>query len=110
MLNPIFLKKVQGQKHPGRWEIAERQIPSVKMLFKTNIKGHKHPSIRLFIIEQDTIGKTKKTKSGIQPRNRTLPVIVIESMVTRAHPSYTQAFLTPGICSLIKPDAVVKLM
>ena len=42
------------------------------MLFKTNTKGHKHPSIRLFIIEQDTIGKPKKTKSGIQPRNRAL--------------------------------------
>ena len=38
MLNPIFWKKAQGQKHPGRWEIAERQIPSVKMLFKTNTK------------------------------------------------------------------------
>ena len=63
MLNPIFWKKVQGQKHPGRWEIAERQIPSVKMLFKINTKGHKHP--RLFIIEQDTIGKPKKTISGI---------------------------------------------
>ena len=36
------------------------------MLFKTIIKGHKHPSIRLFIIEQDTIGKPKKTKSGIE--------------------------------------------
>ena len=55
MLNPIFWKKVQGQKHPVRWEIAERQIPSVKMLFKTNTKGHKHPSIRLFIKEQDTM-------------------------------------------------------
>ena len=73
MLNPMFWKKVQGQKHPGRWEIAERQIPRVKMLFKTNIKGHKHPSIGLFIIEQDPIGKSKKTKSGIQLRNRALP-------------------------------------
>ena len=36
------------------------------MLFKTNTKGHKHPSIRLsFIKEQDTIGKPNKTKSGI---------------------------------------------
>ena len=34
------------------------------MLFKTNTKGHKHPSIKLFI-EQDTIGKPKKTKSVI---------------------------------------------
>ena len=37
-LNPIFWRKVQGQKHPGIWEIAERQISSVKMLFNTNIK------------------------------------------------------------------------
>ena len=67
MLNPIFSKVGPGVKHPGRREIAERQIPS--MLFETNTKGHKHPSIRLFIIEQDTIGKPKKTKNGIQPRN-----------------------------------------
>ena len=45
MLNPIFWKKVQGQKHLGRWEIAECKIPSVKMFFKTNTKCHKHPSI-----------------------------------------------------------------
>ena len=65
MLNPIFWKMVQGQKHPGRWEIAEHQIPSIKVLFKTNTKSHEHPSIRLYIREQDTIGKPKKTKSGI---------------------------------------------
>ena len=73
MLNPIFWNKVNGLKHPGRWEIAERQIASIKILFKRNTKGHNHPSIRLFIIENDTIGKTRKTKSGIQPKNRTLP-------------------------------------
>ena len=39
----------------------------------------------------------------------TVPVIT-ESMVTRARPSYTRDFLTPGICSLIKPAAMVKLM
>ena len=33
MLNPIFWKKVQEQKHPGRWEIAERKIPCVKMAY-----------------------------------------------------------------------------
>ena len=47
MLNSIFSKKVQGQKHPGRWGIVEHQIPSIKVLFKTNTKGHKHPSNRL---------------------------------------------------------------
>ena len=34
MLNPILWKKVQEQKHPGRWEIAERQLPSVKCCLK----------------------------------------------------------------------------
>ena len=38
MLNPIFWKKIQEQKHPGRWGIAEHQIPSIKVLFKTNAK------------------------------------------------------------------------
>ena len=73
MLNQIFLKKVQGQKHPRRWEIAEYKIPSVKMLLDTNTNGHKHLSICLFIIEPDTLVKPKKTTSGIQRRNRALP-------------------------------------
>ena len=76
MLNTIFWKKVQGQKHPGRWEIAECKIPSVKMLFKMNTNGHKHPSISLIIIEQDTVGEHRnclppKTSpidcDGVQP-------------------------------------------
>ena len=63
MLNPTFFKMVQVHKHPARWEIAERKMPSVKILFKTNTNGHKHPTISLIIIEQDTIGETKeKTK------------------------------------------------
>ena len=69
MLNPIFWKKVQGQKHPGSWEIAERKVPSVKMLFKTNTNGHKHPIISLIIIEQDTIGETIEiTTSSIKKK------------------------------------------
>ena len=65
MLNPIFWKKVQGQKHPGRWGIAARKIPSVTMLFETNTNGHKHPSISLLDVEQDTIVKPKKTTSRL---------------------------------------------
>ena len=60
MLNPIFWKKVQGQKHPGRWGIVEHQIPSIEVLFKTNTKSHKHPGITL-LSENKTIGKPKKT-------------------------------------------------
>ena len=44
----------------------------VSKSFKQILKVPKHPSIRLFIIEQDPIGKPKKTENGIQPRNRTL--------------------------------------
>ena len=35
-----------------------------------------------------------------------MPVIVIESMVTRVRLRYTRDYLTPGICSLIKPGAM----
>ena len=41
------------------------------MLFKTNSNGHTHPSISLFILEQDTIGETKennKWRSTQKPR------------------------------------------
>ena len=47
------------------------------MLFKTNTKGHKHPSIKIFIKEQDTIGKPKKTKSDIQPGTAHSPEIIL---------------------------------
>ena len=36
MLNPIFWKKVQGQKHPGGWGIVEHQIFSIKVLFNSS--------------------------------------------------------------------------
>ena len=39
-----------------------------------------------------------------------MPVIGVESMVTRAGLRYTREYLTPGICSLIKPVAMEKLM
>ena len=54
MLNLIFWKKVQGHKHPGRWGIVEHQIPSIKVLFKTNAKSHKHPGIELLSSESKT--------------------------------------------------------
>ena len=54
MLNPIFWKKIQGQKHHGKWGIAEHQILSIKVLFKTNTKSHKHPGIRLLSSESKT--------------------------------------------------------
>ena len=54
MLNPMFWKKVQGQKHPGRWGIVEQQIPSIKVVFKTNAKSHKHLGIKLLSSESKT--------------------------------------------------------
>ena len=73
MLNPISWKKVQGQKHSGRWGIVEHQIPSIKVLFKINAKSQASWYWTVIIREQDTIGKPEKSKSGIQPRNCALP-------------------------------------
>ena len=68
MLNPIFWKKVQGQKHPGRWAIVEHQIPSIKMLFKTNTKSHKHPGIKLSSSESKTqLVNQRKQKVAFNP-------------------------------------------
>ena len=74
------------------------------MLFKTNTNGHKHFSVRLIIIEQDTMGETKennKWHSTQEPRTRkknspidcdgvqlhqywkTLPVYVYVHTITR---------------------------
>ena len=67
VLNPIFSKKVQGQKHPGRWGIVEHQIPSIKMLFKTNTKGHKHPSIRFLSKSKTQLVNQRKQKVAFSP-------------------------------------------
>ena len=67
MLNPIFSKKVQGQKHPGRWGIVEHQLPSIKVLFKTNTKGHKHPSIRLLSKSKTQLVNQRKQKVAFSP-------------------------------------------
>ena len=40
----------------------------------------------------------------------TVPMIGVESMVTHAGLRYTRDYLTPGICNLIKPAAMEKLM
>ena len=42
-----ILKEGPGTKYPLGWEIAKCKIPSVKMLFKSNTNGHKHPNINL---------------------------------------------------------------
>ena len=60
MLNPILWKKVQGKKHPGRWGIVEHQIPSIKVLFKTNTKSHKHPGIKLLSESKTQLNQRKQ--------------------------------------------------
>ena len=75
MLNPIFSKKVQGQKHPGRWGIVEHQIHSIKVLFKTNTKGHKHPSIRLISRSKTQLVNQRKQKVAFCPGTAHSPEI-----------------------------------
>ena len=76
MLNPIFWKKVQGQKHPGRWGIVEHQIPSIKGLFKTNSKSHKHPGMKLLSSESKTqLVNQRKQKVAFNPGTAHSPEI-----------------------------------
>ena len=76
MLNPIFWKKVQGQKHPGRWGIVEHQIPSIKVLFKINAKSHKHPCIKLSSSESKTqLVNQRKQKVALHPGTAHSPEI-----------------------------------
>ena len=63
MLNLIIWKKVQGQKHPGMWGIVEHQIPSIKVLLKTNAESHKHPGIKLSSSEGKTLVNQRKQNS-----------------------------------------------
>ena len=66
MLNPIFSKKVQGQKHHGRWGTVEHQIPSIKM-FKTNTNSHKHPNIRVLSKSKTQLVNQRKQKVAFSP-------------------------------------------
>ena len=75
MLNPIFSRKIQGQKHSGRWGIVEHQIPSIKVLFKTNTKGHKHPSIRLLSKSKTQLVNQRKQKVAFSPGTAHSPEI-----------------------------------
>ena len=75
MLNPIFWKTVQGQKHPGRWGIVEHQIPSIKVLFETNTKGYKHPSIRLLSKSKTQLVNQRKQKVPFSPGTTHSPEI-----------------------------------
>ena len=65
-----ILKEGPGTKHPGRCGIVEHQIPSIKMLFKTNTKSHKHPSIRFLSKSKAQLvnQRNKKTHSAQEPR------------------------------------------
>ena len=75
MLNPILWRKVQGQKHPGRWGVVEHQIPSIKVLFKTNTNGHKHPSIRLLSKSKTQLINQSKQKVAFSPGTAHSPEI-----------------------------------
>ena len=63
MLNPIFWKKVEGQNILGGERLQSAKYLVSKLCLKQNTNGQKHPSISLFIIEQDIIGETKETNN-----------------------------------------------
>ena len=71
-----ILKEGPGTKHPGRWGIVEHRIPSIKGLFKTNAKSHKHPCIRLLSSESKTqLVNQRKQKVAFNPGTAHSPEI-----------------------------------
>ena len=62
-----ILKEGSGTKYRGRWGIVEHQIPSIKVLFKTNTKSHKHPSIRLSSESKTQLVNQRKQKVAFNP-------------------------------------------
>ena len=70
------LKEGQGTQHPGRWGIVEHQIPSIKVLFKTNTKSHKHPGIKLLSSKSKTqLVIQRKQKVAFNPGTAHSPEI-----------------------------------
>ena len=75
-LESDILKKSQGQKHPGSWGIVEHQLPSIKVLFKINVKSHKHPGIKLLSSESKTqLVNQRKQKVTFNPGTAHSPEI-----------------------------------
>ena len=71
-----ILKEGPGTKHPERWGIVEHQMPSIKVLFKTNTKSHKHPSIELLSSESKTqMVNQRKQKVAFNPGTAHSPEI-----------------------------------
>ena len=62
-----ILKEGPVTKYRGRWGIVEHQIPSIKVLFKTNTKSHKHPSIRLSSESKTQLVNQRKQKVAFNP-------------------------------------------
>ena len=57
------------------WGIVEDQISSIKVLFKTNTKGHKHPSIRLLSKSKTQLVNQRKQKVAFRPGTAYSPEI-----------------------------------
>ena len=71
-----YSERRSREKLPGRWEIVEHQIPSIKVLFKTNTKSHKHPGIRLLSSESKTqLVNQRKQKVAFNPGTAHSPEI-----------------------------------
>ena len=48
VLNPVFSKKVQGQKHPGRWGIVKGLSPVTRNLCCQSARGNRSGAVRYF--------------------------------------------------------------
>ena len=107
MLNPIFWKKVQGQKHPGRWGIVEHQLPSIKV-WMCYILVHIAMIVYTYIITYGSEPELDRhcrhrSKSGSEPTRygmcllyKSLQMIVNLSALLTPHVALQILFLTTG--------------
>ena len=68
---PRFLLLLRPEGH----DQILHQIPSIKVLFKTNTKGHKHPSIRLLSKSKTQLVNQRKQKVAFSPGTAHSPEI-----------------------------------
>ena len=84
----------------------------VKMLFETNSSGHKHPSISLFITEQDTIGETKENNKlhSTHSQNTVLQTMMGCSFYSTTLPVYVPIKILVLIAQFCSKSIVIKLI
>ena len=92
-----ILKEGPGTETSWVWGIVEHQIPSIKVLFKTNAKSHKHPSIKLLSSESKTQLVSQRKQNSY--RRTYIYIYIYKHRASRREASKKQASTKPRLQS-----------